>query len=71
MSPPLVLQNIVITQKIHLKKKKCILHNRAIMLSHSGLQDNAVEELVTNVLKHAPGHSKLQVQIYTSCEHFT
>ncbi|KAK7130351.1 hypothetical protein R3I93_019852 [Phoxinus phoxinus] len=55
---------------LHGKKgKKTLLHTavyqlikRAIMLSRSGLQDKAVEELVTNVLKHAPAHSKLQVQ---------
>ncbi|XP_077081855.1 uncharacterized protein LOC143735568 [Siphateles boraxobius] len=64
---------------LHGKKgKKTLLHTavyqvikRAIMLSQSRLQDKAVEELVTNVLKHVPAHSKLQVQIYTSCEHFT
>ncbi|XP_039539680.1 uncharacterized protein LOC120487547 isoform X2 [Pimephales promelas] len=55
---------------LHGKKgKKTLLHTtvyqvikRAIMLSRSGLQDKAVEELVTNVLKHTPAHSKLQVQ---------
>ncbi|KAK7128323.1 hypothetical protein R3I94_016783 [Phoxinus phoxinus] len=55
---------------LHGKKgKKTLLHTavyqvikRAIMLSRSGLQDKAVEELITNVLKHAPAHSKLQVQ---------
>ncbi|KAK7166937.1 hypothetical protein R3I94_001357 [Phoxinus phoxinus] len=47
---------------LHGKKgKKTLLHTavyqvikRAIMLSRSGIQDKAVEELVTNVLKHAP-----------------
>ncbi|KAL0967842.1 hypothetical protein UPYG_G00258050 [Umbra pygmaea] len=35
---------------------------RAIMRSQAGLEDKAVEDLITNVLKHAPAHSKLQVR---------
>ncbi|KAL0974385.1 hypothetical protein UPYG_G00219730 [Umbra pygmaea] len=34
----------------------------AIMRSQAGFEDMAVEDLTTNLLKHAPAHSKLQVQ---------
>ncbi|KAL0967955.1 hypothetical protein UPYG_G00260300 [Umbra pygmaea] len=46
--------------KEHLDYKKTMMG--AIMRSLSGLEDMAVEDLTTSVLKHAPARSKLQVQ---------
>ncbi|KAL0968089.1 hypothetical protein UPYG_G00262240 [Umbra pygmaea] len=45
--------------KEHLDLKK---EMGAIMRSQAGFEDMAVEDLTTNLLKHAPAHSKLQVQ---------
>ncbi|KAJ8005435.1 hypothetical protein DPEC_G00146620 [Dallia pectoralis] len=53
---------------LHGKRGKKTFHNttvyfvikRAIMVCHAGSGEKFVEDLITNVLKHAPAHSKLQ-----------
>ncbi|KAL0994877.1 hypothetical protein UPYG_G00128650 [Umbra pygmaea] len=46
--------------KEHLDYKKTMMG--ATIRSQAGLKDMAVEDLTTNLLKHAAAHSKLQVQ---------
>ncbi|KAJ7992957.1 hypothetical protein DPEC_G00267460 [Dallia pectoralis] len=56
---------------LHGKRGKKTFHNttvyfvikRAIMVCHAGSGEKFVEDLITNVLKHAPAHSKLQTKV--------
>ncbi|KAL0967844.1 hypothetical protein UPYG_G00258070 [Umbra pygmaea] len=52
--------------KEHLDYKKTMMG--AIMRSQAGLEDMAVEDLTTNLLKHAPARSKLQSMSYVIVE---